>query len=245
MQEHPPVPDTLEWDLWLGPAANRPYNPMYLPGSWRGWSAFGSGTIGDWICHVVDPVFWALDLGAPSTVKTDVEDYDPEKHSETFAAASRVTFTFPEKGSRGPVTLYWYSGHARIPRPEGLEDGQEVPETGAVVLGDRGGIKYGSHGAGGLRIFPEEKMRAYKQPEPTIPRVAGHHQDFLEAIRNNRPAGSNFDYGGPLTELARLGIIGMQFPGQTLEWDGPNMRFTNVPDANRLIHPACRSGWAL
>lgn len=239
------VPSGLDWDLWLGPAEYRPYNPMYLPGSWRGWMPFGSGVIGDWICHVVDPVFWALDLGAPSTIQAAAKDYDPKKHADTFPAGSIITFEFPANNKRGPVKLLWYNGTEQIPRPKELEEGRKVPRTGAVVIGEKGTITYGSHGASGVRIIPETKMQAYKRPEPTLRRVKGHHQDWLKAIKNNRPAGSNFDYGGPLTELARLGIIAIQMLGHKLIWDSENMRFTNCDEANQYIKPPYRQGWAL
>lgn len=239
------IPAGLDWNLWLGPAKPRPYNPMYLPGSWRAWMPFGSGTIGDWICHVVDPVFWALDLGAPTSVQAEVKDYDPKLHNDTFAPWKIITFEFPAKGKRGPVKLLWHSANAGMPRPEMLEESRNVVDTGAVVYGTKGAIMYGSHGAGGLRIIPETKMKEYRQPDRTIPRTRGHHADWLEAIKNGRQAGSNFDYGGPLTELARLGIIAMQFPGQKLAWDGPAMKFTNNPQANALIDPPSRPGWSL
>ncbi|MHC4433445.1 MAG: Gfo/Idh/MocA family protein [Planctomycetota bacterium] len=213
------VPRELDWDLWLGPAKYRRYNPMYHPGSWRGWMPFGSGTIGDWVCHVVDPSFWALDLGAPTTVQAEADDYDPKRHADTFPIGSKITFQFPAKGKRGPVTLFWYSANRRIPRPADLESGRDVPRTGAIVIGTKGKIMHGSHGAGGVRIIPETKMREYKTPSETIPRVRGHHQDWLNAIKTGGKAGSNFDYGGPLTELARLGIIAIQRPGEKLEWD--------------------------
>jgi len=229
------IPSGLDWDLWLGPAKYRPYNPMYLPGRWRAWMPFGSGTIGDWVCHVVDPVFWALDLGAPSTIQADADGYDPKEHADTF----------PAKGKRGPVKLLWHSGRREIPRPADLEPGRKVPRTGAIVIGDKGKIMHGSHGAGGVRIFPEPKMKAYELPEPSIPRVRGHHDDWLQAIKNGGQAGSHFDYGGPLTELARLGIIAMQMLGRKLEWDGQNMRFTNCDEANELINPPSRKGWTL
>ncbi len=239
------IPPELDWDLWLGPAKHRPYNPMYHPGSWRGWMPFGSGTIGDWICHVVDPVFWALDLGAPTTIQAEVDDYNPKKHSDTFPSGSVITFQFPAKGKRGPVKLFWYSANRQIPRPADLEEGRKVPSTGAIIIGDNGKIMHGSHGAGGVRIFPEEKMKAYKLPEQTIPRVRGHHQDWLDSIKNGGRPGSNFDYGGPLTELARLGIIAMLMPGLKLEWDGKNMKFTNCDEANQYINPPSRQGWTL
>ncbi|MHC4626738.1 MAG: Gfo/Idh/MocA family protein, partial [Planctomycetota bacterium] len=189
------VPRELDWDLWLGPAKYRRYNPMYHPGSWRGWMPFGSGTIGDWVCHVVDPSFWALDLGAPTTVQAEADDYDPKRHADTFPIASKITFQFPAKGKRGPVTLFWYSANRRIPRPADLESGRDVPRTGAIVIGTKGKIMHGSHGAGGVRIIPETKMREYKTPSETIPRVRGHHQDWLNAIKTGGKAGSNFDYG--------------------------------------------------
>jgi hypothetical protein len=206
---------------------------------------FGSGTIGDWVCHVVDPSFWALDLGAPTTIQAEADNYDPKKHGDTFPIGSKITFEFPARGKRGPVTLYWYSNQRQIPRPDDLEPGRNVPRTGAIVIGDKGKITHGSHGAGGVRIFPETKMKAYKRPPETLPRVKNHHQDWLNAIKTGGQAGSNFDYGGPLTELARLGIIAIQRLGEKLEWDGENMRFTNSAEANELINPPSRKGWEL
>ncbi len=245
--ETPDVPKELDWDLWLGPAAKRNYHGMYLPGNWRAWKPFGNGTIGDWVCHVVDPSFWALDLGAPKTVQTvKLLDYDPVEHADTFSRGSILKFEFPARGDRGAVTLFWYSGVEKIPQREDLESDRTPPNTGAVLLGDKGTITHGSHGAGGVRIVPEEKMRAYERPEPSIPRVKGHHQDFLAAIREGRKAGSDFaEYGGPLTEIAMIGIIAMNFPGRKLTWDAPNMRFTDCDEANGYIKPPYREGWSL
>jgi predicted dehydrogenase len=241
------VPKTLDWDLWLGPAQWRPYSPAYLPGSWRGWIPFGNGTIGDWCCHVVDPVFWALDLGAPKTIQAKVKDYDPKAQPDVFPMGEIITYEFPAKGKRGPVTMHWYSGTERIPRPADLEPDRKPVETGAVVLGDKGTITYGSHGAGGVRIIPEAKMKDYKRPDPTIPRVPrGHHQtDWLRAIRKGAKAGSDFSYGGPLTELAMLGVIAIKMAGTKLEWDAEAMRFTNSEEANRHVNPPYRAGWTL
>ncbi len=104
------VPKTLDWNLWLGPAAYRKYNPLYHPGRWRGWTRFGGGNMGDFVCHIVDPVFWALNLGAPTSVLAEAEGYDPKKHSETFPRSSKIRFKFPARGKRPPVTLYWYDG---------------------------------------------------------------------------------------------------------------------------------------
>jgi len=246
LKEQHSVPPELDWDLWLSPALWRPYNPVYLPGAWRRWVPFGNGTVGDWTCHVVDPVFWALDLGAPKTIQAQVKDYDPKTQGDAFPKGEVITYEFPANDKRGPVTMYWYSGTERIPRPDDLEEGRDPVKTGAVVLGDKGTIMYGSHGAGGVRIIPEEKMRAYQQPDKTLPRGRNHHRDWLEAIRSGTKAGSDFtSYGGPLTEIAMLGVIAIKLPGTKLEWDAEKMLFTNCPEANQYVNPPYRDGWTL
>jgi len=245
LKEEHQVPAELDWDQWLGPAQQRPYHPAYLPGAWRGWVPFGNGTVGDWTCHVVDPVFWALDLGAPKTIQAQVKDYDPKTQGDAFPKGEIITYEFPAKGKRGPITMYWYSGTEKIPRQPDLEADRKGVETGAYVLGDKGTIMYGSHGAGGVRIIPEAKMREYKLPEKTIPRVRGHHQDWLEAIRNGSRSGSDFSYGAPLSEIAMLGVIAIKLAGTKLEWDAQAMRFTNCDEANQHVNPAYRAGWTL
>ncbi len=246
-QEHE-VPSTLDWDLWLGPASFRSYHPAYLPGSWRGWTPFGNGTLGDWVCHVVDPVFWALDLGAPKSIAVDVKDYDPKDYdpkgqSDAFPKGDIVTFEFPAKGSRGPVTLKWYSGTQRVPRhPDMPADEQDIG-AGAVVMGDKGTLVYGSHGAGGVHLVPDQRMEEFKRPPQTIPRVRDHYTDFVEAIRDGRKAGSDFAYGGALTEVGLLGVIAIKLPGTRLEWDAANMKFTHSQAANALVAPPARKGW--
>jgi predicted dehydrogenase len=239
------VPPTLDWDLWLGPAQFRPYHRCYLPGSWRGWVPFGNGTIGDWTCHVVDPVFWALDLGAPATVQAQVKDYDFKTQGDAYPKGEIITFEFPATAKRGPITMRWHSGTERIPRPQELEPDQKNVETGAVVMGDKGTMVYGSHGAGGVRLIPEEKMDAYKRPAKTLPRVKDHAQDWLQAIRNGTPAGSDFAYGGPLTEIALLGIVAIKMAGTKLQWDAQKMEFPNCAEANQYLSPPYRTGWSL
>jgi len=236
------VPATLDWDLWLGPAPRRTYNPMYLPGSWRGWYPFGTGAIGDWVCHVLDPCFWALDLGAPSSIQAETFEFDLAKYGDTFPRASTVRYEFPARAEMPAVTLSWYEGPVLRPADLGSYG---KSGTGALVVGETGKIAYGSHGAGGVRIIPEEKMKAYVQPSPTIPRSKGHYRDWIEACKGGAPASSTFDYGGPLTELALLGVIAMRSKGKRLEWDANSMKFTNAPEANALLAPPFREGWTL
>lgn len=245
LKETHPIPESLNWDLWLGPAQARPYHPAYVPGSWRSWVPFGNGTVGDWTCHVVDPVFWALDLGAPKTIEAQVKDYDFKTQGDSFPKGDHITYQFAAKGKRGPVTMHWYSGNEHIPQPPELESDERPVRTGAVVIGDKGTIIYGSHGAGGVRILPQSKMDAYKRPAKTIPRVKNHQVDWLQAIRNGTKAGSDFAYGGPLTELAMLGVIAIKLAGTKLEWDAERMQFTNAPEANQFVNPPYRAGWTL
>lgn len=242
------VPKGLDYDLWLGPVPFRPYSPLWVPWNWRGWMPFGGGVIGDWFCHVADPSFWALDLDAPSTVLAEVTDYDPEKQGLTYPSGARVTFEFAARKGRGPVKLVWHDGNTTIPKPRDFPSDEKVPGTGAVLFGDKGMIVHGSHGGAGCHLVPDGLMEQHSgknAPAEKIARVKGHAWDWIEAIRNGRAAGSNFGYGGPLTQTALLGLIAIRFPGQTLRWDDKAMRFTNHKAANGLIRSEYRSGWRL
>jgi len=243
LKEKHAVPDTLDWELWQGPVKTRPYHPMYVDGRWRGWSPYGTGTVGDWTCHVIDPVFWALDLGSPSTIKAEAKDYDARKHGDTFPAGTTIAYQFSKRGTRGPLKLVWHDGVVPIPRPKELEGERKVPEAGAIVMGTAGTIMYGSHGAGGVRIIPEKKMREYKQPPKRLARVKGHHRDWLDGIKNNKPAGSDFTMAGPLTEIALLGVIATRLMWQELKWDGGP--FKRNEDANAMMKPEFKKGWGL
>jgi predicted dehydrogenase len=246
--QHYEVPKELDYDLWVGPVPFIPYTPLWVPWNWRGWLHFGTGTIGDWFCHVIDPTFWALNLDAPETVRAEVTDYDLVKHGRTYPPATKITFEFPARNGRGPVTLVWHDGNNTIPRPDGFSKDDKIPGTGAVLIGEKGMIVHGSHGAGGCYLTPEKLMDEYSgknAPPQTIPRVKGHHWDWLEAIRTGRQAGSHFDYGGPLTQAALLGAIAIRFPGQTLKWNDQKTRFTNNDAANAFVDPPYRKGWKL
>lgn len=244
--ERPPVPAELDWDLWQGPVAARPYHNDYLPWNWRGWLPYGGGAFGDWVCHVIDPVFWALDLDMPTSILAEVDDYDPVKHADCYPPGAQVTMEFAAKGKRGPVKLVWYDGKRSVPRPAELEKERKMDEVGAVVVGDRGKIMYGSHGAGGCRLIPETAMQAYKRPEKTIPRCReGHYKNWLNAIRDGKQSGSPFEYGGRLSELGLLGVLAIKCAGTKLLYDESAMRITNHSVANALLTPVYRAGWSL
>jgi len=246
-QQHE-VPKTLDYNLWVGPVPFRPYSPLWVPWNWRGWMHFGGGVIGDWICHVVDPSFWALDLGAPTSVTAEVKDYDVAKHGETYPPGSKITYEFPAKNGRGPVKLVWHDGATPIPKPQEFPADEKVPGTGAILFGEKGMIVHGSHGAGNCRLLPDALMEQHSgknAPAEKITRVKGHGWDWIEAIRTGRAAGSHFGYGGPLTQIGLLGLIAIRFPGQTLKWDDKAMRFTNHEAANAHLRTPYRAGWSL
>jgi predicted dehydrogenase len=245
-QDTPPVPKSLDWDLWLGPVQYRPYHPEYHPMKWRAWLDFGTGALGDMGCHIIDPAFWALDLGAPQSIEATTTHWKPEVSSQTFPRASIVRYEFGARGKKPPVKLTWSDGRLLPPIPDELEKGRRVPDSGAFIIGDKGCIMHGSHGADGARIIPETKMKEYKRPEQTIPRIQeGHEGDWIRACKDGRPASSNFDYGGPLTEMALLGMIAIRVKDQKLQWDAGNLKFTNNDTANELVHIRYRDGWHL
>jgi hypothetical protein len=251
--ETPPVPDTLDWDLWLGPAPYRPYHPAYLPAIWRGWWDFGTGGLGDMGCHVLDHVVWSLKLGPPKSVEASCSMFVPAglnwnkpKNTESYPQASLVTYHFPAREGFPPLKLMWYDGGLMPPRPEELPDGEPMGDTygGALYIGTKGKILCGSHGANGAKIIPAEKMKAYQQPPTTLPRSIGHRQEWLRACRGGEKAGSNFDYAGPLTETVLLGNVALR-TGTKLYWDSEKFEFTNSAEANRFLHREYREGWTL
>lgn len=241
----PAVPSGLDWDLWLGPAPQRPFNRVYHPFAWRGWLDFGTGSLGDMGCHIMDHAFWALKLGAPTSVEACVSarvirDWEKVENKETYPDASIVRYEFPARENMPAVKLTWYDGGLKPPRPAELEKERNLGTNGAIFIGDKGVIMEG-------RIIPESKMQEYGVPKKTIPRIAEgkHEQDWINACKGGPAACSNFEYSGPLTEVVLLGSVAVRMPGKTLEWDGPNMKITNIPEANELIGRKYRDGWTL
>lgn len=243
-----PIPEGLNWDLWLGPVKERPYHSAYVPGWWRRWSAFGTGVIGDWTCHVVDPVFWTLDLGAPATVEcVQTGDWEPGKHGETFPKKTVVNYEFPAKGNRPAVKLTWHDGDARPPRPEEIseEEKEKFPGIGALVVGDKGKIIYGSHGAGRPTVLDKDQMANMPKEPRRHKKSVGHYKEWIDCCKSGKAAGSDFAYGGPLTEVALIGVIAMRFKGQKLQWDSASGTFKNNSEANKWLKPEFRPGWKL
>ena len=239
-KERPAIPAGLDWDLWLGPAAARPYHSIYAPYRWRQWWDFGTGTLGDMACHNMDPAFWALDLGHPESVQARCAGLN----NETVPYAATVHYQFPKRGTKPPVELTWYSG-LKPPRPEELAEGRDLigGGNGILFVGDKGKLMCAGW-AGSPRLVPLEKTREYKKPAASIPRSKGHHRDWIDACKGGDPASSNFDYSGHLAEVVVLGNVAMRAQKKIL-WDGPNLKALNCPEADAFIRPEYHNGWVL
>lgn len=238
----PAVPETLDWDLWLGPAPYRPYHPTYVPANWRRWWDFGTGTLGDMGCHIIDPAWWALDLDAPVSIEAQPGPFN----DETYPTKTIITWEFPARGDRPPVTVRWFDGDNRPPRPDELEDGRNLPDQGGLYYGDKGTILM-PHG-GSPTLIPDSKMRDIKMPEPRFPRFKegadGHYLEWIQACKGGPKPLSNFDYAGPLTEAILLGNIAAK-AGEKIKWDSAAMKITNMPEMNRHLRRPYRPGWSL
>jgi len=235
--ETPMVPSHLHWDLWLGPAPVRPYHSTYLPGNWRRWWEFGGGTLADMGCHYMDLPYWALNLRYPTAVEPVA---GTPIHPETTPRGQVVRWEFPARENAPPVRMTWYDTDQR---PALFNEPGQLPQWGDGVLfvGERGMLisSYSNY-----RLLPADRFEGFRAPEPTIPNSIGHHREWIEACKSNGPTTCNFDYSGALTETVLLGNIAYRL-GRRVEWDGPNLRVTNLPEAERLIRREYRQGWTL
>lgn len=228
----PDVPANLKWDLWLGPAADRDFHPAYVPFKWRGWWDFGCGAIGDMAIHLLDPAFWALELGGPVKVTSK----GPPVNAHSGPTWMETRFEFGPRGKLPAVEVYWYEGEAK-PKPE---IAKELPMNGSLFIGDKGRIAI-EHDKF-PKLLPEEQYRDFKGPEPFLPKSPGHHQQWIEACKTGSLTGSNFQYAGPFTEIVLLGNVAYRV-GQTIEFDPATMKVTNVSAANELLSKSYRKGW--
>ena len=232
------IPSSLAWDVWLGVAPERPYiDKAYHPFNWRGWFDFGAGALGDMGCHIIDPVVWGLELGAPTRVWADC----PKPNSETFPEWELIHYDFPgTKYTAGDtIRMVWYDG-GKLPPAQlaPLPPGEKLDANGSLLIGEKG-VLYTKHG-GMPRLLPEEKFADYELPQLE---EHNHYQQWTNAIRGADKTTSHFDYAGPLTETVLLGTVACRFPGQKLDWDSAGLKFTNFADANQYLHREYRKGW--
>jgi predicted dehydrogenase len=227
----------LNWDFWLGAAAKRPYLANhYHPGEWRKRLDFGTGTFGDMGCHILDPVFAALRLAAPTTIRSE----GGAPAGGNWGLDSQVDYVFPRTNfTSDALSLFWYDGDRRPPkRVKSLIGCRQLEDQGSVFMGTEG-VLYAPYIDTPV-LLPVEKFKDTKLPNPE---GGDHYLEFVEACRGNGKTSAPFGYSGPLTESVLLGCLATRFPNRTLEWDSMNMRFTNVSEANAFVRRRYRKGW--
>ena len=228
------MPQGLHWDVWLGPAPLRPYAPIYHPFAWRGWWDFGTGALGDMACHTMNLPFMALDLREPTAVEAETSGHN----KETYPKWSVIRYTFPARGKRPALTMTWYDG-GKLP-PAELLDGQKPARSGSLIVGSKGKLYAAGDNGGGGKL-----LGGVTEPEVEYPQSPGHVEEWVRAIRGGPPAVSNFaGYAGPLTETVLLGNLAV-WCGKRVEWDARNLKATNAPEAEPLVRPTYRKGYAL
>ena len=238
------VPNGLDWDLWQGPVAERPFNNLYAPRTWRGFFDYGNGKLGDWCCHTLDAPYWALDLGLPHTVEATVLNPVPDHSFVT--EESVVTWHFAARGNKAPVTLKWYEG---IEKPEIRPEWgvTELPGSGMIMIGDKKTLITGARPNDPKLLVPEEEMNEFLKnaPAQTIPRVEEEKpvQEWIAAIQNDSLPGSNFDYAASLMEMAQVGVLAQRFGGE-IKYDAATMKAAGRPELDVYIKEPARKGWA-
>jgi predicted dehydrogenase len=245
-KESQPVPDGLDWDLWLGPAPERAFHRAYLPFVWRGWTDFGCGALGDMGSYSYDTIFRVLKLEGPVSVEASSTD----RYDETYPLASIIHYDFAARGDMPPVKFTWYDGGLKPPRPDELEkdrpfkaQGQEEDE-GLMFVGDGGKILCGFNGSHPA-LIPQSRMDSYKQPPKTLPRSPGNEREWIDACKGGKvKPGGNFEFEGMVTETLLLGNVAVR-TGQKFTWDRASMKANNSDLAQNMIRPERRAGWEL
>lgn len=250
-KETPPVPEGLDWDVWLGPAPSRPFNDAYVPFKWRGFWDFGTGAIGDMGIHNLDTAYWGLELGLPTSV--EVKDCSPAftdpASKETAPLWSIMEIHFPEHAGKPGVKMMWYDG-GKLP-PAELFQGEPLvsKDGGSLVIGSKGTLftrtwHGGENESDMFVLLPRKQFEDFQRPAQTIPRVKSHHQEWVDACRGEGKSLSNFPYAARLTESLLLGNLALR-TGKKIEWDAAKMQAKECPEADPFIHPMFRSGWSL
>ena len=243
------VPAGLNWDVWLGPAPERPYHDNLHPFAWRGWWDFGTGALGDMACHILDGAIWSLDLRDPTSVETEGAPVKPEcgPNWET------IRMEFPARGKFPPCKFTWYDGKKtldgkEVPNkpPADLFEGEGVGGGGTLLIGEKGKIYINHEYCETYKLLPKGQWKDFMAPPPTTPDVAGNspHADFVDAIRNGRTGASHYGYSGPMTETILIGVVAFRV-GKKLSWDAKNMKAIGCPEADPFINRPYRKGWTL
>ena len=235
-----PVPDKLSWDLFLGVGSQIAYHPIYHPFNWRGWSEWGVGAIGDMGAHLIDHSMWALDLGYPTSVETVSTPFN----GACYPHATQTFYEFPARGSRPPVKLTWYDGGLMPDKPEELGEEDLDKGGGALLVGSKGKLLHETYGLN-PRLLPKSLHDSFGKPPQKLPRIENedHEMNWVNTAKGKTQASCPFEYASRLTEVMLLGIVSLR-AGKKLNYDGANMRVSNVAAANDFLRREYRQGWA-
>jgi len=251
-EDRPPVPETLNWDLWLGPAPFRPYHPCYVPAAWRNWRAFGTGALGDMGCHTTNIAFRGLRLDAlwnpypffapAPSARFRVEAEASDVHPETYPRWTKVRYEFPARGKMAPVALTWYNGG---PQPsKDLLLGHPMTDHGCLLVGSKASVFSDCPWNTRFVLLPKDKFDGTEGPAKTLLRPPGHHAEWIQACKGREKPFSRFEIGGPQTEMLLLGNVALLL-GRPIEYDPMAGTVVGDEEANRLLHREYRSGWSL
>lgn len=238
----PATPASLDWDLFLGPAQPRAFNPAYHPFKWRGWVDYGVGALGDMGAHLMDHAVWSLNLGAPVMVEASSSPFN----GQSYPMASVVHYDFAARGKMPAVKMTWYDGGLLPERPKELLNDEKTDWGGGVLyIGSKGKLLHDTYGRN-PRLLPTTLMKDFKAPKQLYPRVGmSHEQNWADACKGKGKATCPFEYAGPLTETMILGVLALRAKGQKLNWDSAAMQFTNAPDVNQYLKREYRQGFTL
>lgn len=242
-----PIPEGLDWDLWQGPAKERPFNDCYVPRRWRSWYELGNAELGDWACHTLDAPYWALDLGSPNVVQPVHSKRNEGMPDHIITDESILRFEFPKRGNKPPVNLTWYEG-GKLPENRPEWNIPKLKGSGMIMVGEKMSVMTGGRPNDARLLMPDEEWKTFKKNgwEQTIPRIPeqSQYKEFINAIRGEGPMpGSTFEYGAGLTEMALVGVMAQRFD-KRIEFDAKNMKVTNHPELNAYIKEPVREGWA-
>ena len=244
-EETGPVPQNLDWDLWLGPAPERPYSDIYHPFNWRGWVGFGVGALGDMGAHLIDQTYWALDLDTPTKIETRHTPWGgPEENPATYPLATITYYEFDRPGESEPFKMTWYDGGLMPPTPEDMPSDLKMnPGGGGLIIGEKGKLLHDTYGRNPRLLLSKQ---TWEEVPKTLPRVEAesHEMNWAKACMGQVEPSCPFDYAARLNETMLLGIVALR-AGQPIEYDGKNMKIPNVPEAEQYLSRTYRDGWSL
>jgi predicted dehydrogenase len=236
-----PIPKGLNWELWLGPRASRPFHSAYAPVSWRDFWTFGCGALGDFGCHDLDAATWALDLQAPESVEILPAGYF---NKDIIPYGEIGYYKFAARGVQPPLKLTWYSGGLRPEAPGVVPESVKLPRRGTMFVGEKG-ILVNDGGERMPQLYPESLRESFSPPQASLARSNGHFRDWIDAIKGGSVASANFEYGARLTEITLLGVLSLRLGGMKLYWDAQNMKVKGHADADEYIQEPVRKGWEM